>query len=47
MYLSRDIGVSFGTIRNNIALKQTSANSQQMPCFGTIRNNIALKHEIY
>ena len=34
---------SFGTIRNNIALKQGRRTSWKLRRFGTIRNNIALK----
>ena len=34
---------SFGTIRNNIALKQYDLEEDLSPGFGTIRNNIALK----
>ena len=33
----------FGTIRNNIALKQCVRLHECSCCFGTIRNNIALK----
>ena len=35
--------MSFGTIRNNTALKRISATSSQKIRFGTIRNNTALK----
>ena len=34
---------SFGTIRNNTALKLHSNGYSYDPCFGTIRNNTALK----
>ena len=34
---------SFGTIRNNIALKPSQVKMVHMLGFGTIRNNIALK----
>ena len=34
---------SFGTIRNNIALKRYFLNGYSSQRFGTIRNNIALK----
>ena len=35
---------SFGTIRNNTALKQWRSKGLEDLCFGTIRNNTALKH---
>ena len=35
--------VSFGTIRNNTALKQEVESTRLELCFGTIRNNTALK----
>ena len=35
--------LSFGTIRNNIALKHYTLSFTAFACFGTIRNNIALK----
>ena len=35
--------VSFGTIRNNTALKQGDGRMNKQECFGTIRNNTALK----
>ena len=34
---------SFGTIRNNTALKPIQRLKQPVRCFGTIRNNTALK----
>ena len=34
---------SFGTIRNNTALKPTAEPCVKTMCFGTIRNNTALK----
>ena len=34
---------SFGTIRNNTALKHSLGRTQQANCFETIRNNTALK----
>ena len=34
---------SFGTIRNNTALKLRYKNKDFELCFGTIRNNTALK----
>ena len=34
---------SFGTIRNNTALKHVVALDVRLTCFGTIRNNTALK----
>ena len=34
---------SFGTIRNNTALKLLALNTPTPVCFGTIRNNTALK----
>ena len=34
---------SFGTIRNNTALKQNFVEVGQLKSFGTIRNNTALK----
>ena len=37
---------SFGTIRNNTALKHRNTASRVIPCFGTIRNNTALKPRI-
>ena len=37
-------GTSFGTIRNNTALKQSCWIRLMRICFGTIRNNTALKH---
>ena len=37
---------SFGTIRNNTALKLISGLSQNLISFGTIRNNTALKLEV-
>ena len=37
--------VSFGTIRNNTALKQLLKYGKGSDCFGTIRNNTALKQE--
>ena len=36
-------GSGFGTIQNNIALKQTSMVTVSGTSFGTIQNNIALK----
>ena len=36
--------VSFGTIRNNTALKQIGTPFIILSSFGTIRNNTALKH---
>ena len=35
--------MSFGTIRNNTALKRLRLLSHTILCFGTIRNNTALK----
>ena len=35
--------ISFGTIRNNTALKRYKSPKQQNRRFGTIRNNTALK----
>ena len=35
--------VSFGTIRNNTALKHNGKATNQKVSFGTIRNNTALK----
>ena len=35
--------LSFGTIRNNTALKLVQCVLTHVPCFGTIRNNTALK----
>ena len=35
---------SFGTIRNNTALKQSKKQIFDNKGFGTIRNNTALKH---
>ena len=35
--------LSFGTIRNNTALKLTFRHVERNRCFGTIRNNTALK----
>ena len=35
--------MSFGTIRNNTALKHVSLSSEMQTSFGTIRNNTALK----
>ena len=35
--------MSFGTIRNNTALKQPLLLQRLKSCFGTIRNNTALK----
>ena len=37
---------SFGTIRNNTALKRTPFRVRCQSCFGTIRNNTALKPKI-
>ena len=39
------MGNSFGTIRNNTALKQQMKQVQLGLGFGTIRNNTALKHQ--
>ena len=38
-----DIDTSFGTIRNNTALKQGLSHRVSRYSFGTIRNNTALK----
>ncbi|EAD8643119.1 hypothetical protein AF462_10490, partial [Listeria monocytogenes] len=35
--------LSFGSIQNNIALKQHLRSHAQIFCFGSIQNNIALK----
>ena len=35
--------ISFGTIRNNTALKHIDLIISKRLCFGTIRNNTALK----
>ena len=40
------IKYSFGTIRNNTALKQLLRYPFFFSCFGTIRNNTALKLEV-
>ena len=37
------LAFSFGTIRNNTALKQYTSASEALTGFGTIRNNTALK----
>ena len=38
--------VSFGTIRNNTALKLVIVQKIYIVCFGTIRNNTALKQHL-
>ncbi|EGY4463611.1 hypothetical protein JSZ13_001547 [Listeria monocytogenes] len=37
-------GISFGSIQNNIALKQHKSIENSLFSFGSIQNNIALKH---
>jgi len=41
------LGISFGTIRNNTALKRSTSEVKQETGFGTIRNNTALKRLKY
>ena len=41
--MSKEAKLSFGTIRNNTALKRFLQDSQPLEGFGTIRNNTALK----
>ena len=43
MQLRNCVSKSFGTIRNNTALKQPCPEAFKFDCFGTIRNNTALK----